>query len=76
MPTYVHKWNQETDEYELVAEWHEDGTVVGDGHVAWTLSHSVDLIIHAGYNPADYYAQQRDRLVTGLNSGRFLVTEQ
>jgi len=74
MPTKVYRWDYESGQYELVAEWHEDATVLGEGQVAERLRLAVQVIENRDKNPADFYDNIRRRLI-GSWDGSFYRVE-
>ena len=74
MPTNIYRWNFMSGEYELVAEWNEDASVVGEGQLATRLRLAVDVIEGRGKDPADFYDNIRLRLI-GSWDGLFYRVE-
>jgi len=73
MTAKIYRFNYVTDEYDLVAMFHDDGTVEGTSSMANRLRTAVDLIELHNEDPADWVQPITDRLLTNWDNGYYRI---
>lgn len=75
MTVTVHYLNSDTETYDEIAKWHEDGTVEGTSSAATRLRFVVtDILEPRGEDPADWYEDIKSRLQARYSTGFYRVT--